>query len=243
MAYCPHCGEDYGNTVIAKHTRSCVRNPKVREAILSCLRDPQNSAHAISAERYNARRVMFGAPSDRTVSDQYGGKWESVYMDFGLLRPLVYDRMMNRVTCPHCRQEFATGVYDRHTALCPKDPAYYDAIRAALQDEDYPEFAVALLDYHERARAAGVVGVDLLKRIFGTWRAVVGYFGLQPASSDELQQRRAMAEVFAAAAEEARLLREDADHAMAFTVAKVLPESLRVRANGREYECVRCVLR
>lgn len=240
MATCSHCGKDYGDTVIAKHARSCVRNPKVRDAIFSCLRDPQNSAHAISAERYNARRVMFGAPADRTVSDQYGGKWEAVYTDFGLLRPLVYDRMLNRVTCPHCEQEFATGVYDRHTALCPKKPAYYDAIRAALQDADYPEFAVAQQDYHERARVAEVVGVDLLKRIFGTWRAAVDYFGLKPASSDELQQRRAMAEVFETAAREAAILREDAERAMVFTVCRVR-ELPGVTVNGRA--CVAMELR
>lgn len=210
---CPHCGNGVDRDNLTRHERACVRNPAVREAVLCCLRDPQNHAHATSAERYNARRVMYGAPSDRALVMQYDGKWETVYRDFGLDRPLVYSRQMTTVTCSHCAQEFASGKHPMHVALCPKDPAHYDAIRAALQDADYPEFALALIDYHERARAAGVAGVDLLKHTFGGWRAAVEYFDLQPANSDELLQRRAMQDVLATAAWEAHLLREDAERA------------------------------
>ena len=210
---CPHCGERMDRDNLPRHERVCVRNPAVRDAILSCLRDPQQPAHAVSAERYNARRVMFGAPSDRAVSLQYDGSWETVYRDFGLERPLVYNRKNTMVTCPHCAQEMAPGPYERHAQSCPKNPDFYDAIRAALQDDEYPEFAVALLDYHERARAAGATGVDLLERAFGGWRQAVEYFGLKPANSDELLQRREMAKVLAVAAYEAAALREDDERA------------------------------
>ncbi len=207
---CPHCGTsvDHGN--YSRHERVCARNPTVREAILCSMRDPQNPAHAISAERYNQRRVMYGAPSDKTLVNQYDGTWRTVYEDFGLLRPLIYDRNLSKVVCEHCAQEFASGLYDRHAPLCPKDPVHYAAIRAALQSAEYPEFAVPILEYAERAKATGVAGVDMLKRTFGGWTAAVRYFGLEPANSEELQERREMDKVLATARLEARLLREDA---------------------------------
>jgi len=237
---CPHCGEsvDYHNS--AKHNNTCVRNPAVREAVLFALRDPQNDSHAISAERYNARRVLFGAPSDRTLVMQYDGTWESVYADFGLQRPLIYSRKMDKVVCEHCSGEFGVNLFERHAAVCPKNPVYFDAIYAALQDDDDPDYAVPLETYRERARLAGVAGADTLKETFGGWRVAVEYFGLIPADAAELQQRRAMMAVLAMAAKEERLLREDRESAGAFQALRVrdLPG---VTVNGRA--CVAVMLR
>ncbi len=210
---CPYCGElvDYVNNV--KHTNVCLHNPAVREAVRACLMDPQNPAHAISAERYNARRVMFNAPSDRTLVMQYDGTWEALYTDFGLLSPLRYSPRLDTCRCEHCGVEFATRVFGRHERLCPKNPAYYDALRAALQDADYPEYAVTREVYRERAAAADVASVDVLKETFAGWNNAVEFFGLIPADSAELQQRRAMMEVIAVAAREERILREDMERA------------------------------
>ena len=237
---CPHCGKDVDHGNFPKHERVCARNPVVREAILCSMRDPQNLEHAISAERYNQRRVMYGAPSDKTLVNQYDGKWETVYQDFGLQRPLVYDRKLQRVTCVHCVQEFASGQYAKHEPICPQNPAHYNAIRAAMQDVDFPEFSVALLDYHERARLAGVAGADLLKRVFGSWSASVRHFGLEPASSEELHQRREMIAVFTTAAHEARLLREDEEHAHTLRGMRV-HDAPGLYVNGQP--CVRVELR
>lgn len=213
MPPCPHCNEDIGATVLHKHVGACIRNPAVRAAVLTCLTDPQNAAHAISAERYNARRVMFDVPSDRTLVMQYDGTWEAVYTDFGLLPPLRYSPKLNRCRCEHCGGEFATAVFARHERLCPKAPAHYDALRAALQDDDFPEYAVAREVYRERARDADIASVDVLKETFAGWNNAVAYFGLKPADSAELQQQRAMLEVLAVAAREARIMREDTEHA------------------------------
>ena len=171
---------------------------------------------------------------------QYDGTWESVYADFGLQRPLIYSRKMDKVICEHCSGEFGVNLFERHVAVCPKNPVYFDAIYAALQDDDDPDYAVPLETYRERARLAGVAGADTLKETFGGWRVAVEHFGLIPADAAELQQRRAMMAVLAMAAKEERLLREDRESAGAFQALRVrdLPG---VYVNGRE--CVAVMLR
>ena len=215
---CPHCGSNVDRANITRHERACAQNPAVREAVLLCLRDPQNPAHAISAEHYNARRVMFGAPGDKTLMLQYGGSWEAVYTDFGLERPLVYNRKITRAECPHCAGEFAPSVYDRHVNVCPRNPAMRDAIRTLMQDAAHPEFAVSPAEYNERAEGSDVARYDTLKRTFGGWAAAVKHFGLEPANSLELRQQREMDKVLAIARKEAQLLREDEQSAFALFV-------------------------
>jgi hypothetical protein len=242
---CPHCGGTFSVPTIKQHLRACPDAPTVHAAIAEALADPDKPGFALSAHRYNNRRVFLGAPGHTTVLPRYGNTWAGVCEAFGLLPP--EDDYSERIanlhrpqTCPHCRRSFAASVLRRHADVCPENPALRDAIIAAMQNVAYPGFAVSLAEYQEHAAGAPITGVKTLKQHFGSWRNTVAYYGLRMTTDSELMELRELAEMRAQMAAERALLAEDAARAYMLPVARVLPAP-GLRVNGRE--CVRCVLR
>ena len=85
--------------------------------------------------------------------------------------------------CPHCGGEKAAANYARHVAACPRNPALYALIVAALADPDQPGRAVNSQAYRLRVTGSGAPASKVLYDVFGSWEAACDYFGLRAPGS------------------------------------------------------------
>jgi hypothetical protein len=194
-APCPHCGTVQNAGTLAQHVRLCLADPDVRRRVLLTLRDPDDPTRAVSAARYNARRSMFDAPGDATLSQRHGGTWAAVCAAYGLLTPLPYSAKRpktekpprqvkpKRVACPHCGMESTPSAIARHAATCLADPANRARYRALLTDDGVT--GVTNNEYDARAAERGAPAVTTLRRMTGmsAWDDVLACFDLLPAAA------------------------------------------------------------
>ena len=186
MADCPYCHRE--GTVDA-HVRLCPDNPTVYAAIGDALRDPHEPTRALSAERYNAQRVLYGAPVASGLLLRYGS-WGDVCAEYGLEKPRrnvdeLIVKSHSPTNCPHCNKSFATGVMSRHAAVCPDNPDVAPRIAAAIEDANAPGFAVTAMEYAEISKGASIPGIKAIKAHYGSWRNAVQHFGLQLAEENQ----------------------------------------------------------
>jgi len=180
---------------------------------------------------------------------------------------------MKNATCPHCGKQTTAAALGRHAPVCLRNPVNCARIREQLTAYDdvgvtYSEYSARIVEQG----APGVTTLRRLTG-FDAWDDVLAWFDLQPAVpfanvrtcpvcgkvfkalgyAHHAAKCAGGKEAAAIAAEvqqeteivayEGRVLQNEMTGGYGLSVAKVLPESLRVRANGREYECVRCILR
>lgn len=241
MPPCPHCNVDVHVKSLSRHVRLCPDNPPVHEAIRECMTDPDAPGVQLSTPRYDARRVLYGVPQSALLEIRYGN-WTLAGQAFGLEPSAgrLGMHLLTPSTCPYCGKTFACSVLHRHTATCPEKPELREAILAVMRSKIYPQFAALQIEYREAFSPIPIPTLSSLRKHFGSWRNAVEYYGLQLAPEGELMELREMAKIKAVADHEARLLREDEEHAGAFKVARMRPEP-GLRVNGRE--CVRLELR
>ncbi len=194
-AACPHCGTVQNLGTLAQHVRLCLSDPDVRARVLLALTDPDDPTRAVSGARYNARRSMFDAPGDATLSQRHGGTWAAVCTAYGLLTPLPYSAKRpktekpprqakpKRVACPHCGMESTPSAIARHAATCLADPANRARYRALLTDDGVT--GVTNNEYDARAAERNAPAVTTLRRITGmsAWDDVLACFDLLPAAA------------------------------------------------------------
>ena len=194
-APCPHCGTVQNAGTLAQHVRLCLADPDVRRRVLLTLRDPDDPTRAVSAARYNARRSMFDAPGDATLTQRHGGTWAAVCAAYDLLTPLPYSAKRpktekpprqakpKRVACPHCGMESTPPAIARHGATCLADPANRARYRALLTDDGVT--GVTNNEYDARAADRNAPAVTTLRRITGmsAWDDVLACFDLLPAAA------------------------------------------------------------
>ena len=193
-AQCPHCGTVQNLGTLAQHVRLCLADPAVRARVLLALADPNDPTHAVSARRYNARRSMFDAPGDGTLTQRHGGTWGAVCAAYGLLAPIPYrkpkppklakerrPRRRTHATCPHCGMESTAAAIGRHAPTCLADPANYARYRALLTDDG--ETGITNSEYDARAAERNAPAVTTLRRMTGmaSWDDILACFDLQPA--------------------------------------------------------------
>ncbi len=192
MTHCPHCNRD---GMVEAHIVRCPQNPAIHEAIGAALRDPQEPTRALSAERYNSQRVLYGAPVASVLLTRYG-TWGDVCAEYGLDKPrhntqTLANLVRSSSTCPHCNKSFALHVLNRHINVCPENPDVAPLIRDAMEQPDAPGCAVTITEYEEISRTAAIPGPKGIKQHFGSWRAAVEHFGLRMVERSELTRAQA----------------------------------------------------
>lgn len=84
-------------------------------------------------------------------------------------------RNFPKKTCPHCQREMQAHALPKHAPKCPKNPAIYDEIRAALNDQGYANSKKYAADSTGKEH---LPSENIMWRTFGTVADMADYYGL-----------------------------------------------------------------